>query len=160
MKTQTPQVHQARKMSCLRALLVNSDGVSGLNRSATRREKKRRGERIDRRNESTVLLRRVPEPVTIFTLRPTHRLARSKLTRQTPSHVRISAGSRSLGPLKRPNGRSGGYPRQHRRKLTLAGGAPRIPRMTRTASASMLPRLANFQCNSGISIWSAFGRIR
>src|SRR6516164_6957693 len=101
MQTQTPQVHQARKMSCLRALLVNSDGVSGLNRSATRREKKRRGERIDRRNESTVLLRRVPERH-CFTLRPTRRLARSKLTRQTPSHVRISAGSGSLGPLKGP----------------------------------------------------------
>jgi len=27
MKTQTPQVHQARKMSFLRDLLVNGDGV-------------------------------------------------------------------------------------------------------------------------------------
>ena len=65
--------------------------------------KRRGGERIDRRNESTVLLRRVPAPVTIFSLRRTHRLARSKLTRQTPWHARISAPPRSLGPLKSPN---------------------------------------------------------
>jgi hypothetical protein len=115
----------------------------GLYRSATRRGKKRGGERIDRRNESTIPSGGFPAPVTNFSLRGTPRLARSKLTRQTPGQVRISAASRWLSPQESPN--------QPLRRFSLAPPriteklaehATRSARMIRSPSASMLPRAA------------------